>query len=192
MRPALPRSPNFKCINSSILYLIYSTNENIQCQLVCVSCENLLLRYCYILWSWCFLHEKKKKLFFIYTKLLDLLVIFQQKKKKMILCLEFKCTHFWLRLEFGDDLNCGENYTRLRLFLEKEMATLSHILAWRIPMDRGAWWAAVHRIAKNQTWLKWLSTCKAILELLPPFSNCIIFWTLFDILILIFPVCKTE
>ena len=28
--------------------------------------------------------------------------------------------------------------------LEKDMATHSSILAWRIPMDRGAWWAAVH------------------------------------------------
>ena len=28
--------------------------------------------------------------------------------------------------------------------LEKGMATLSSILAWRIPMDRGAWPAAVH------------------------------------------------
>ena len=26
------------------------------------------------------------------------------------------------------------------------------------PMDRGAWWAAVHRVAKSQTQLKWLST----------------------------------
>ena len=26
------------------------------------------------------------------------------------------------------------------------------------PMDRGVWWATVHRIAKSQTWLKWLST----------------------------------
>ena len=25
------------------------------------------------------------------------------------------------------------------------------------PMDRRAWWAAVHRVAKNQTWLKRLS-----------------------------------
>ena len=25
------------------------------------------------------------------------------------------------------------------------------------PMDRGAWWATVHRVAKSQTWLKWLS-----------------------------------
>ena len=25
-------------------------------------------------------------------------------------------------------------------------------------MDRGAWWAMVHSVAKSQTWLKWLST----------------------------------
>ena len=28
--------------------------------------------------------------------------------------------------------------------MEKEMATHSSILAWRIPMDRGTWWATVH------------------------------------------------
>ena len=33
--------------------------------------------------------------------------------------------------------------------LEKEMATHSSILAWRIPMDRGAWWATVHGVAKS-------------------------------------------
>ena len=25
------------------------------------------------------------------------------------------------------------------------------------PMDRGTWWATVHRVSKSQTWLKWLS-----------------------------------
>ena len=35
--------------------------------------------------------------------------------------------------------------------LEKEMATHSSILAWRIPMDRGAWWATVHRVANSRT-----------------------------------------
>ena len=35
--------------------------------------------------------------------------------------------------------------------LEKEMATHSSILAWRIPVDRGAWWAAVHGVAQSQT-----------------------------------------
>ena len=37
--------------------------------------------------------------------------------------------------------------------LEKGMATHSSILAWRIPMDRGAWWATVYEVAKSQTQL---------------------------------------
>ena len=41
--------------------------------------------------------------------------------------------------------------------LEEGMATLSSIPAWRIPMDRRPWWAAVHRVTLSQTWLKWLS-----------------------------------
>ena len=35
--------------------------------------------------------------------------------------------------------------------LEMEMATHSSILAWRIPMDGGAWWAAVYGVAKIWT-----------------------------------------
>ena len=35
--------------------------------------------------------------------------------------------------------------------LEEGMATHSSILAWRIPMDRGAWWAIVHRVIKSQS-----------------------------------------
>ena len=31
------------------------------------------------------------------------------------------------------------------------MAIHSGILAWRIPMDRGAWQAIVHGVAKSQT-----------------------------------------
>ena len=37
--------------------------------------------------------------------------------------------------------------------LEKGMATHSSILAWRIPMDRGAWWATAHGVRKSQTQL---------------------------------------
>ena len=37
--------------------------------------------------------------------------------------------------------------------LEEGMATHSSILAWRIPMDRGAWQATVHGVAKSQTQL---------------------------------------
>ena len=34
--------------------------------------------------------------------------------------------------------------------LEEGMATHSSILAWRIPMGRGAWWATVHGVAESQ------------------------------------------
>ena len=37
--------------------------------------------------------------------------------------------------------------------LEESMATHSSILSWRIPMDRGAWWATVHGVTKSQTQL---------------------------------------
>ena len=37
--------------------------------------------------------------------------------------------------------------------LEEGMATHSSILAWRIPMDGGAWWATVHRVTKSRTQL---------------------------------------
>ena len=37
--------------------------------------------------------------------------------------------------------------------LEEGMATHSSILAWRVPMDRGAWWATVRGITKSQTFL---------------------------------------
>ena len=35
--------------------------------------------------------------------------------------------------------------------LEEGMAAHSSLLAWRILMDRGAWWATVHRVTKTQT-----------------------------------------
>ena len=35
--------------------------------------------------------------------------------------------------------------------LEEGMATHSSILAWRIPMGRGAWWATIHGVAKSWT-----------------------------------------
>ena len=33
--------------------------------------------------------------------------------------------------------------------LKENMATHSNILAWRTPMERGAWWATVYGIAKS-------------------------------------------
>ena len=37
--------------------------------------------------------------------------------------------------------------------LEKGMEIHSSILAWRIPMDRGAWWATIHGVTKSWTQL---------------------------------------
>ena len=37
--------------------------------------------------------------------------------------------------------------------LEENTATHYSILAWRIPMDRRAWWATVHGVAKS--WTQW-------------------------------------
>ena len=38
------------------------------------------------------------------------------------------------------------------------------------PIDRGAWWATVHRVAKSWTWLKWLGMHT------PTFLLCIWVW----------------
>ena len=42
--------------------------------------------------------------------------------------------------------------------LEEGMAALSNILSWRIPMDRGAWGATVHGVAKKSDMIERLST----------------------------------
>ena len=47
---------------------------------------------------------------------------------------------------------------RLEDPLEEGMATHSSILAWRIPMDRGAWHPTVHGVAKSWTQLTKRST----------------------------------
>ena len=41
--------------------------------------------------------------------------------------------------------------------LVENMAAHSSLLAWRIPMDRGAWRATVHRLSESQILLKQLS-----------------------------------
>ena len=68
------------------------------------------------------------------------------------------------RLQSMGSLGVGHDWaTSLSLFtfhfhaLEKEMATHSGVLAWRIP-GRGAWWAAIYGVAQSQTWLKRLSS----------------------------------
>ena len=51
--------------------------------------------------------------------------------------------------------------------LEEEMATHSSILCLENPMDRGAWWATVHRVAKSDTRLKQLGTHTSLCSGLP-------------------------
>ena len=51
--------------------------------------------------------------------------------------------------------------------LEKELATHSNILAWRIPIDRGHWQATVHGIAKSWTRLSRLSRHRSSLGWAP-------------------------
>ena len=49
--------------------------------------------------------------------------------------------------------------------LEKEMATHSSVLAWRIP-GTGAWRAAIYRVAQSRTRLTWLgSSSSSIIDL---------------------------
>ena len=40
--------------------------------------------------------------------------------------------------------------------LERRMATHSNILAWRVPMHRGAWWATVHGVSQSDM-TQWLN-----------------------------------
>ena len=51
----------------------------------------------------------------------------------------------------GNESTCNEGDLGWKDPLEKGKATHSSILAWRISMDRGAWWAAVHGVAKSRT-----------------------------------------
>ena len=46
------------------------------------------------------------------------------------------------------------------------MAMHSSILAWRIPMDRGVWWATVHGVTKTQTQLSTVQLQVIILRVL--------------------------
>ena len=48
------------------------------------------------------------------------------------------------------------------LMEEKAMATHSSTLAWKIPMDGGAGWAAVYGVAQSQTRLKQLSSSSKV------------------------------
>ena len=42
------------------------------------------------------------------------------------------------------------------------MATHFSILAWKISMGKGAWWATVHGVAKGSDMTEWLNSNKYI------------------------------
>ena len=57
----------------------------------------------------------------------------------------------------GEESACSAGDLGLMLswesLLEDGMATQSSILAWRIPMDRGAWWNTVHGVTVRHDWV---------------------------------------
>ena len=48
--------------------------------------------------------------------------------------------------------------------LERKMATHSSILAWENPMDRGAWQATVHGVARSWTQLSNYTTTTTVYQ----------------------------
>ena len=68
--------------------------------------------------------------------------------------------------------------------LEKEMATHSRVLAWRIPGTGEAWWAVIYGVAQSRTRLKRLSSSSmklsGILVTVPPPSLLVHPSDLFD------------
>ena len=62
--------------------------------------------------------------------------------------------YIWWLIQWRIHLQCrrpGFNPQIGKIPWRRALATHSHIPAWRISMNRGAWWAAVHGVAKSQT-----------------------------------------
>ena len=72
-------------------------------------------------------------------------------------CINCTCIYIWASLMvqmLKNLLAMQETWVRflaLKYPLEEKMANRSSILAWRIPVDRGAWQATIHRVAKSHT-----------------------------------------
>ena len=66
----------------------------------------------------------------------------------------------WTELNWSLGVEIWQNWVLTDL-MEKVMTTHSSIFAWRIPMDRGAWWATVHGVTKSP---RWLSTAQHIVD----------------------------
>ena len=57
----------------------------------------------------------------------------------------------WRGGVFGGLCELPSKCQHLSLLPEKAMAPHSSTLAWKNPMDRGAWWTTVHGVSKSQT-----------------------------------------
>ena len=72
-------------------------------------------------------------------------------------CINGTCMYLWASLVVQMVKNLlAMPETRVRFLgledpLEEKMANHSSILAWRISMDRGAWRATIHGVAKSHT-----------------------------------------
>ena len=74
---------------------------------------------------------------------MKLCYVFQSTGHSQYSCLYIFSLAYYLHIQKESVLWVGT-------LLEKDMAIHSNVLAWRIPMDRGAW-ATVHGVAKSQT-----------------------------------------
>ena len=63
-------------------------------------------------------------------------------------------------------------WENLGLILEEGMTTYFNILAWRIPMDRGAWQGVIYGVAKGQTRLRTASRLQHSKQVISEGSGC--------------------
>ena len=70
-------------------------------------------------------------------------------------CITDDCPRECKRYPHSASFSLLSIYIDLPIQVEKEMATHSGILAWRIAVDRGAWQAIIHGVAKSQTQLSY-------------------------------------
>ena len=59
----------------------------------------------------------------------------------------------WVVVPFSRGSSPARDLTRVSCIRQEAMASHSSTLAWKNPMDGGAWLAAVHGIPKSPTWL---------------------------------------
>ena len=84
---------------------------------------------------------------YVFTKHCKLTIL-QLKKEEPQTIHKRMCFNKTLLIKTDQWAGYGQKPAICQLLL---MATHSSILAWRIPRDRGTWWAMVHRVTKSWT-----------------------------------------